>query len=477
MKKINLWMFAAILTVCGLMTMMTSCSQQDNIVVPEKQTERAAFEKQLSTTLNDAVQLQNLQPTLRAAEVMTAFLEQLNVEDLAPQIANIMTTVLVNTKPQSFAELGAQEAEAREALKNTFSALAEAPMFTLTSAKNALDKTRMTFVEGEGMKYETGVGEGLTISYQNPKTNEATEITFKLDDAYDGVIMFITKMSGVPLAVQLPANISFTINRTQAGVPGEVMSGIASLIAPDGKKFISLQGSEWELSLATKAATANRFEVPVATMHHYADGRVDGEAGLWINETMVLGVAIQSTGDSYSEAEMENLKALPEYGAAYAAFYEVLKKFNSRSGKAQLTVMEDLVFDIDVKDIALAASALGSALKLRDSKPAKADIDPFSEQLNKAFTFTVEQRSTGVKAEGKIVTAEFDGLNKPALALRFAGEKDFKVMYETMTGTDRDNYESLIKSFDAPLRQLDKMFQAFNKKRQEFEKVNPLNKL
>ena len=61
--------------------------------------------------------------------------------------------------------MGAQEAEAHDALKNTFSALADAPMFTLTSAKEALDKTRMTFVEGEKeMRYETGVGEGLYAS-------------------------------------------------------------------------------------------------------------------------------------------------------------------------------------------------------------------------------------------------------------------------------------------------------------------------
>ena len=41
-------------------------------------------------------------------------------------------------------------------------------MFTLTNAEMALGKTRMTFVEGEKeMKYETGVGDGLVIAYQN----------------------------------------------------------------------------------------------------------------------------------------------------------------------------------------------------------------------------------------------------------------------------------------------------------------------
>ena len=481
MKKYNLWMFAAILTVCGTTTMLTSCSSnEDNSVVPEvpTETERARFEKQLSTTLSDAVQIQNLQPSLHAAEVLTEFFEHLNVEALAPQLNDLMTTVLVNTKPTEFASLGAQEAEARDALKNTFSALADAPVFTLTSAKEALDKMRMTFVEGEEkMRYETGVGEGLVVAYQNPTTNEATEVTFQFEDDEDGAIMFIAKIGDVPLAIQFPSVISFSINHARAGVAGEVMNGIVALLAPEGKKYISLKGSEWNLAVSTEAATADRYEVPSAFMHHYADGKVYGEVGLSINDIMVLGVSIESSGIPYDDAEMENLKALREQGAAYSAFYEVLKTFNSRSGKALLDVMEDLEFDIDVKDIAKAAMAMGNAVKLRDSQPTKADIDPLSEQIDGALSFTVKQESTGITAEGKIVTALIEGIYQPALALRFAGESDFKVMYDQMSAEDRANYQSLLKSFDAPLRQVHKMFQAFDQKRKDFEKVNPFKNL
>lgn len=477
MKRINLWMFAAIL-ICGTTTILTSCTNEDNAVEPVQQTDRDVFEKNLSGTLSDAVQLQNLQPTLHAAEVLTEFIEQLNVGTLAPQFSNIMTSILVNTKPTEFSKLGDQEAEAREALKNTFSSLADATMFSLTNAEMALGKTRMTFVEGENeMKYETGVGDGLVIAYQNPTTKEATEITFKFNDVDDGVIMFVGKMSGIPMAIQFPANITFSINHTHAGVPGEVLNGVVTLTAPNGRKYISVQGCEWNLGVATQAATTDRYEVPMAFMHHYADNRVDGEIGLSINGTMVLGVSINSTGVSYDDAEMEQLKTLREKGTASAAFYEVLKMFNSRSGKAQLTVMQDLEFNLDVKDIAQAVSAIGSAVNLRDSQPTKADIDPLTEQLNKALTFTVKQRSTGKNAEGKFVTAQIEGVYQPTLALRFAGESDFQLMYDRMSSADRTNFQSLLKSFDAPLRQIDKFFQAFDKKRKEFDTLNPFKKL
>ena len=476
MKKISLWMCAVILTFCGTTTMLTSCTaNEDNAVEPVQQTDRDIFEEQLSVTLNDAVQLQNLHSTLHAVEVLTEFIEQLNLETLVPQFSNILTSILVNTKPTEFASLGDQEAEAREALKNSFSSLEDATMFTLTNAEMALGKTHMTFVEGEKeMKYETGVGDGLDITYQNPTTNEATEVTFKFNDVNDGVIMFVGQTGGIPMAIQFPASIAFSINHTHAGVPGEVMDGVVTLTAPNGRKYISVRGCEWNLGVATQAATADRYEVPMAFIHHYADGKVDGEAGLAINSTMVLGLTINSTGVPYNDAEMEQLKAMREMGTAFAAFYEVLKTFNSRSGKAQLTVMEDLEFNIDVKDIAQAASAIGGAVSLRNSQPTKADIDPMTEQLNQALTYTVKQRSTGKTAEGKFVTAEIEGIYQPALALRFAGESDFLVMYDRMSSADRTNFQSLLKSFDAPLRQLDKLFQAFNKKLQEFKAVNPL---
>ena len=75
------------------------------------------------------------------------------------------------------------------------------------------------------------------------------------------------------------------------------------------------------------------------------------------------------------------------------------------------------------------------------------------------------------------MTAEIEGIYQPALALRFDGESDFLGMYDRMSSADQANLQSLLKSFDAPLRQFDKLFQAFDKKRQEFKELNPLKGL
>lgn len=472
MRKFNLWMLAAILTISGTTMLLTSCSEaEDNPVIPEQPTQRDRFEEQLSTTLDAAVKQQNLENTLRATEVLTHFVEQLDVEALTPQISNIMNTLLGSVKPITFDNLGEQQEEAREALKNTYSGLAETQQFALVNADKALNKTRLTFTEGEKeMKYETGVGEGLSIVYQNPTTNELTDLTLHFSGADDGVIMFLGKIANaIPVAVQFPETIEFTINNQT----GNVMVGTVRLISNTDRKYISLRNCEWKLGLATGAASPDRFEVPMAIIHHHADNKVDGSASLITNNISVLSLFVSSTGIPYSEEEMEQLKVLREKGAFYAAFYEVLNMFNSRSGDAQLILMEDLMFDISVKDIALAASALGSAVQLRSSNPSKADIDPLTDQLNQALSFTVEQKSTGITAEGKLVTANLHGIVQPALALRFDGESDFKVMYDCMSDADLANYEALLQSFDAPGRQLNKLFNAFDQKRKEFEKVNP----
>jgi hypothetical protein len=466
MKKLNLWMLTAILTVSGGMTLTSCTDKSDNPVEdsPSVQT-RTTFENQLSATLDKAVRYQNLPITMHATDVLTEFIEQLNMEALSPQIGQIIQSVLTGSLPQTFSTLGDKEAEAREALKNTFSDF-QAEQFILTDANKVLSGVSMTFTEGEKeMKYETGIGSGLTIAYQNPKKNEKSELKLNFTGANDGATLFLAKMGNIiPVAVQFPQAISFTFTHAQGDSQEELMTGAVTLNAAEGKKFISVKGSEWTLGVGANSASPNRYELPMAIMHHYADGRVDGEAGLAINDEIVMYVAIQSQGNPYDDAKMEEYKALREKGPLFAAFYEVLSMFNSQSGTAQLKVMGDLEFDLDVKDVAQAMLALGSARQLYDSNPAKEDMDKLTAQLNQSFTFKVKQLSTNIEGEGTLVTANIDGIFRPSVALRFKGETDYKVMWEQMSEKDHANYESLLKSFDEPGRKLEKLFKAVKQK-------------
>lgn len=473
MRKFYQWMFAAILTTCGAVT-LTSCENEviDNPVQPSQSEERVKFEQQLSFTLEKAVEYQKLETTLYATEVLTEFIEHLDPEALAPQFNSIIGSVLNGLIPVTLDMLGEPDAaDALAAMNNTFTN-AENDKFFQVDAQKVLGNVRMTFTEGQKtMTYDTDSKDGLVVAYTNPTTQESIEVKFQFDGVDNGVSVFVARLAEtIPVAIQFPESIKFTINRTQGGVSGDVLEGIVTLSSPQKKKYISLRNCEWQLGVATDAANADRYELPIAILHHYADGKIESEIGLCINNVTVLSASVNSSGVPYSDEEMENLKELREKGSFFAAFYEVLRLLNSRSGNGQLVVMEDLEFNINVYDVAKGLSAFGSARL--EEQPAKEVIDPLTDALNSAFSFTVKQRSTNITAEGTLVTAEVNGRYRPAVALRFAGETDFQVMNDNMSDKDRANYNTLMESFKGLGSQLKKLFYAFDQKRQEFSKVD-----
>jgi len=91
--------------------------------------------------------------------------------------------------------------------------------------------------------------------------------------------------------------------------------------------------------------------------------------------------------------------------------------------------------------------------------------------LNKSLTYTVTQKSTGVKAEGKFITSVIDGDNLPSIALRFKGESDFHVIHDRMSPTDRQNYEALMRSFDEPFTAVNALLKVIQDKGVELKAI------
>jgi hypothetical protein len=81
----------------------------------------------------------------------------------------------------------------------------------------------------------------------------------------------------------------------------------------------------------------------------------------------------------------------------------------------------------------------------------------------------VTQQSTGVTAEGKFITSVIDGDNLPSIALRFEGESNFQVIHDRMNPTDRQNYETLMNSFDEPFAAVNALLKAIQDKGEEFK--------
>lgn len=247
-----------------------------------------------------------------------------------------------------------------------------------------------------------------------------------------------------------------------------VMKGQLILETTDGKKFLSLKHGEWKGMLVTEAKKADRYELPACTLIHHADHTVEASVTLGINDNNVMSITGHNFTNPYTDEELEQLRELRDIAPIWKGCYTLLKAFNSRTDKIELTVTDELLFDIDILDAGQCLKAAANALKYRKQQPSKETIDPWTDMLNQSVTFTVTQKSTGVKAEGKFITSVIDGDNLPSVALRFKGESDFHVIHDRLNPTDRQNYEALLTSFDEPFTAVNALLKVIQDKGEEF---------
>ena len=438
--------------------------------------DRQSFEAQLSKMLADSQQYIKLDPTMRAVNLLTEFIGQLKLEALKPQLANILVGIISKPEFGNNLPLDTPEAEeARWALANSNVANESAKYFNLLNAAVALSNSALEFTNGKDTANYVATDDGaFTVSCKNATSGALTMVKLRFSGAADGVIIFLIDLYGVPLAIQFPHTIDMELLRSESGNAADaelVMNGKVSLESTDGKKYISLKRSEWKATLSTDAQKADRYELPACTLIHHADHTVEFDATLGINDKNVMSIKGHNFANPYTDEELEQLRELRDIAPIWKGCYTLLKAFNSRTDKLELTVIDDLLFNIDVLDAGQCFKAAGNALKYRRQQPSKETMDPWTDLLNKSVTFNVTQKSTGVKAEGKFITSVIDGDNLPSVALRFKGESDFHVIHDRMNPTDRQNYEALLKSFDEPFTAVNALLKVIQDKGEELKAI------
>ena len=440
--------------------------------------DRQAFEAQLSQMLADSQQYIKLDPTMRAVNLLTEFIGQLKIDALGPQLAKIIITILgredfVKTIPLSDSE------EACWALANSNFPNESATTFIQMNAAIALNNSALEFTTGKDTAQYVATSDGaFTVSCKNATSGAVTQVKMKFSGADDGVIIFLASLGSSPLAIQFPHSIDMELWRSESGNgmdAEQVMKGQVMLESTDGKKYISLKRGEWRATLTTEAEKADRYEMPACTLTHHADHTIEAGATLGINGNTVMSVTGHNFADPYSEEELEQLRELRDIAPIGKGLYTLLKAFNSRTAKAEVTVMDNMVFDIDILDVGKCIKAAGNALKYRHQDVPQDTISPWTDMLNESLTYTVTQKSTGVKAEGKFITSLIAGRNLPSFALRFQGESQFQVIHDRMNPTDRQNYEALLKSFDEPLTAINALLKVIQDKGVELKENNPLD--
>jgi hypothetical protein len=439
--------------------------------------DRQNFEAQLSQMLADSQQYIKLDPTMRAVKLLTEFIGQLKISALKPQLINFLANSLTREGMGSIIDLtDPANEEARWALANSNVPNESATQINLLNAKVVLTNNAFVFTTGKDTaEYVTNVdNDAFFVSCKNTTSGATTKVRMKFSGADDGVIIVAADLYGTPLAIQFPHMIDLELLRSETGSDADeelIMKGQLMLETTDGKKFLSLKHGEWKGTLFTEAKKADRFELPAATLIHHADHTVEASATLGINDKNVMSIKGHNFNNPYTDEELEQLRELRDIAPIWKGCYTLLKAFNSRTDKIEMTVSDDLLFDIDILDAGQCLKAAGNALKYRGQQPSKETIDPWTDMLNKSVSYTVTQKSTGVKAEGKFITSVIDGDNLPSIALRFKGESDFRVIHDRMNPTDRQNYEALLKSFDEPFTAVNALLKVIQDKGEELKSL------
>ncbi|MBR4730909.1 MAG: hypothetical protein IK075_11730 [Prevotella sp.] len=436
--------------------------------------DRQEFEAQLSKMLAESQNYIKLEPTMRAANLLTEFIDQLKISALKPQFTQIVLDAIGKGMAAShnFTDQGFEEA--KWALENSNVSEANADGFFLMNVAVALSHCNISFTTGKDVAdYEKIEDDVLVISAKNATSGALTKVRMKFSGANDGVIIFLAKLGDYPVAVQFPHMIDMELLRSETGNDADeesVMKGQLMLETTDGKKFLSLKHGEWKGTLFTEAKKADRYEIPACTLFHHADHTVEATASIGINDKKLLDIKVQNETNPYTDEELEQLRELRDIAPLWKGAYTLLKAFNSRTGTAEMTITEDLLFDIKVLDIGNCFKAVGYAMKNRREQPEV--IDPWTDMLNQSVTFTVTQKSTGVKAEGKFITSNIAGVNLPSLALRFKGESDFHLIHDRMNPTDRQYYEALLKGLGEPINTLNALLKVIQDKGVELKETN-----
>lgn len=439
--------------------------------------DRQNFEAQLSKMLADSQKYIKLDPTMRAVNLLTEFIDQLNINALGPQLVDIITNVISRPglgKSILFSEPGTEEA--LWALENSNVAVSTSS-FIQFNADVVLSHNTVEFTTGKDTAlYKPSDDDAFTVSCKNATSGAVTKVKMRFSEAEDGVIIFLAKLSSLPIAIQFPRMIDLELLRSESGNDADeelVIKGQLTMESTEGKKYISLKRSGWKATLSIEAKKADRYEMPACELIHHADHTVEASASLGINGNTVLSIKGHNFDNPYTAEELEQLRELRDIAPIWKGCYTLLKAFNSRTDKIELTVADDLLFDIDILNAGQCLKAAGNALKYRGQQPSKETMDPWTDLLNQSVAFTVTQNTTGVKAEGKFITDVIDGDNLPSIALRFKGESDFRVIHDRMSPTDRQNYEALLKSFDEPFTAVNALLKVIQDKGEELKGFNP----
>ena len=436
--------------ICGA-SVLTSCSENDNPVEPEKpvvSADRQAFEKEFSNALQKSAEQIRFDAIKQALATIGTFFETIDEKALGEQVTNMIPEILANTTPVVIGDLNEEDFKAVSAALNDRFDMSEEEVkeingFLMVDAYNTIGTKKVTFKDGKATQSEN---DGFCIENID-KDGKSSSITLKFKDEHDGVRFFVARLANVaPICIQFPKQIDITVSTAH----GLELSGTVFLSTDAPSSFISFKNNLWTAVCSLTADYEGRNETLEALIHHGQDRSFDIGVGFGINGVEKATLTIQGMNKPYSDEyiDSDELKSLRDCGPFFSAAYDVLKAINGKTvDEIKFTLGGKLVFTANVDDVAACLLALGNIRKMHGTQPGFEAVDKYTQTLNDHFHYTVGIKGTNIKAQGSLATV-MKGLNEkefePAIALQFAGETKPMVLMDRMSEQDMANYKMMI---------------------------------
>ena len=473
MKKLILWVMAAILSCSPIV--FTSCTSEDNPVVDpkeQKNADRAAFEKILSDRLTRAAQDIRFESAMVSTQSLSDFLSALDADALRQQINTFLVQLAQGATPIEMKDLSAQDKQAiekclKDRFKLTDEQVAAQTTFVQFDAYKVLNNLHLTFENGKcAVSHDT---DGFTVEIVKSATEHSVFKILFSGDVEDGLCFFPTRIGDVvPVALQLPK--SFNVSLTTAR--GNVMNGVIELSSKASTKYVNIKGDDWTAGAKLTATLDGRDEAIATRLNHATDGKYEAEASIDINGKTMIALKARGLKPEYTNEyiDSDELKQLRQMGPFFSAGYEVLKALKGKIvEELTLTLEDDLVISGSIDDVAKSLLALGHIRQLHGTQPGFEAVDAYTQELNKYVHFTIYQKSSGIEAQGSLLTIKKGSKNEyqPALALTFKGEKEAQSMLENMSEEDMANYNKIIGNVNVLLKECTVLVENFSGKVKE----------
>ena len=445
MKRINIWMMAAILS-CSTVV-FTSCVSTDNPVdkpsQDEKNADRAAIEKVLSERLARTAQDARFESALKYTKSLSDFLSTLDENAIKVDLGTFVATVVSKGKPVEMSSLSAQDKQAVEkCLKDQFNMsnydLSNLESFVQIDAHETLNKFHLT-IENNKCTY-TEDAEKFTVEIVKSATDRV-KVQAEFGDGNDDICVFLTRVGdAVPLALQLPKSINVSLTTLK----GHVMNTVINLSSTTTSSYVSIPSDDWKVGAKLTATVNGRYNTIAAQLSNGNDSKY-----------------------TYDYINSGELTQLCEMGTFFKAAYKGMKFVKSKTiQEFSITLDDDFVISGSVDDIAKSMLALGHLRQLHGTNPGFYAVDTYTQELNKYVHFTFHQKSTDITAHGSLLTILKGSENEfqPGVALVFKGETMPQSMYENLTEEDLANYHKIVQNLSELVNEGNTIIETFSSK-------------